>query len=206
MDASRSRIWTRSVVWAWAAAVLVACDSGSSGAVDAGPGTWPVDCIAVLGAPNARSPTNALPPAGIPVSGVAREKLISDLTDSELGHLCDWEACMGTNGRGRTCYFSDTLPAFGGDRFHLEAPSILADALHTCYPLSWDDAIPDAATMDYSLGSREDCMVIHRNYYGSCHVGSTEDCRRNAQSSPMGSDWWYSTDACVTTHDECGVP
>ncbi len=62
-------------------------------------GTWAIDCVAVIGAPVA-APT---PLSAVPYSRVSREKYIEELTDAELGRLCDFGQCVGGNGYRYVC-------------------------------------------------------------------------------------------------------
>jgi len=73
-----------------AAILFLACGSNSPPE-----GTWMVDCVAVLGSP---PPSAQTPLAGLPYSGVPRDKLIGELTDDELGRLCDFDQCLFENG------------------------------------------------------------------------------------------------------------
>lgn len=163
------------------ALVLVGASCSSGPAAEptpllVGPQTVHVDCVAVLGAMPSSAP---IPLASVPYSGVARDKYIGDLTDNELGHLCDFLACLRNNGYGNSCYGSGDGPKF---RPELSAP--LYQATLTCYPIQIDD--PSAAPRDYS---RESQMYNYRNQFGTCLVGVWEDCFRETLFEPLGAEY-----------------
>lgn len=149
-----------------------------------------VDCVAVLGAIPATIAQTPL--AGIPYSGVAREKLIADLGDQELGHLCDFDVCMRVDGYLRNCFSHPDDP-----RFQLETLPLVARAMATCYP----NPNPSDGRDDVA-GTRDECMSIYRNYFAKCHVGPWEDCIRESASAPIGHDRFPS---CEITITECPI-
>jgi hypothetical protein len=153
---------------------IASCAGPPPNAVVTPHGTWAIDCVAVLGAPNVGSPTVPLPLEGVPYSGAPRDKLIGDLTDDELGRLCDFDACLGMNGyRHDFCtdrYCPTEVP---GDPpvgpFHLETLPFLADEMYTFYATSYGES---------PIPSREDDIAEYRNYFAACHVAAWEDCSR----------------------------
>jgi len=172
-----------------AAALFGAADCNVDGSTAGAPGTsgtWSIDCVAVLGAPPASART---PLAGTPYSGVPRDKLISELSDQELAQLCDFDACLRYDGYSRKCYT-------GGPSFQLEAPPVVSDAMLTCEPTA-------AGVVQDSWDNRENCMSTYRNYFATCHVGSWEDCLREASSDPLAAATWGPD--CATTRNECPV-
>jgi hypothetical protein len=165
-----------------------------------------------LGTPNTFFVSASSPLDGVPFSGVPRDKLVSELTDEEIGQYCDFVECLAANGRGRACYHFGEAQYFGGDKFQLETVPMLAvlgqAVVHTCYPTPWNEGMLPPGGNDITLGSRESCTNILRNYEGGCHVGPHEDCMRmwDVSVGMLGSsEWPYSTDACQTSKRECGV-
>jgi hypothetical protein len=174
---------------AFATAPVVACGTSPPSA-DAGTttdATWMVDCVAVLGGPR---PSSQSPLDAVPRSGVPREKQIAALSDEDLGRLCDFDACITSNGYRRTCDGS-------GPQLQPEVVSTLSSAVVSCYPT------PAGAVQD-GWDSREDCMSIYRAYFASCHVSSWEDCLREWAWAPLAAFTWGPD--CATTVAECPVP
>ena len=155
-----------------------------------GPQTTKIDCVAVMGA----LPTfPATPLAAVPYSGAPRHKRIGDLTDEELGSLCEFLVCLGSNGYGRACYHD-------GQQFQANVPDLLLGSLpiETCYPVALNDPT------DMTLGSRESCMYIYRNQFAACDVGPWEDCFREYHAEPVGAfnrSLWAPD--CATMGREC---
>lgn len=170
-----------------------ACGSNNQ-TLDSGAATWRIDCVAVLGAP---PPSARTPLEGIPFSGLPRDKLLADLTPDELDHLCEFDACMGTNGFLRDCYTGGTSTPGG---FQQETVDLVSGFLLTCYQQT--DLI-DNDTHQYGYPTLEDARSIYHQYYGTCHVGSWEDCVREKTSDPFGTNTWAPD--CATTQQECPV-
>jgi hypothetical protein len=68
-----------------------------------GPGTYAIDCVAVLGTLGKMPPTQRIPTSSMPYSGAPRDKQFAQLDDVELGQLCDFERCLIGNGYRRAC-------------------------------------------------------------------------------------------------------
>jgi hypothetical protein len=124
----------------------------------------------------------------VPYSGVSRSKLISNLSDGELGQLCDFSACLSANGYGRSC-------STKGPQYQPQTIAPLQGISATCYPAP--------ATQSDSWGSRGECMATYRKYFNTCHVAPWEDCLRELSSDPLGAPLWGPD--CDTVHDECPV-
>lgn len=77
-----------------------------------------------------------------------------------------------------------------------EAVALVVPAMLTCYPTMYGQ---QQDTSD----SRENCMALYRKYFGTCHVGSWEDCLREGVWAPMGAFSWAPD--CATTQAECPV-
>ena len=161
-----------------AAAISLIAACGSANAPNEG--TWMVDCVAVLGAPEGMTQT---PLAGVPYSGAPRDKRIGDLTDDELGKLVDFDVCLDYDGYRVNCCTNTGCPyAPAGDPqigpFRLETVPVLADAVSTCGL---------APGVDAYFPSREDAMSLYRSTFAGCHVSFWEDCEREFASAPYGA-------------------
>jgi len=124
-------------------------------------GTWAIDCVAVVGAPV----SELTPLSAVPYSGVPRDKLISELTDEEIGKLSDFIHCVIGNG-----YHYVLLKA--RDR-RIEAPAALQDYLMACFRTPFPYLGPGAGSE-----TREEEVRFIREYYGFCGVAVYEDCMR----------------------------
>jgi hypothetical protein len=151
-----------------------------------------VDCVAVLGALPASADT-AL--ADVPFSGVAREKLLGALTDEEAAQLCNFEACMTTNGYRRKCY--NSTYGVGSGTYQVNSVAIVAPVMETCFPVA------NVQPQD-SSNSMEECTDLYRTYFATCHVGRWEDCLRESVRTPFGAWTWVAPD-CLINHQECPV-
>lgn len=138
-----------------------------------------LDCVAVLGI---AGPSAHLPLAAMPYSGAPRDLRIGDLTDDELGALCDFDVCLGNGYRHECCSakFGCVPPAALGDEpsrsFELNTVPLLASFVYSCYPVPADEA---------GLPSRESCLTVYRNTFAGCHVGAWEDCSREIAADPL---------------------
>jgi hypothetical protein len=135
--------------------------------------------VAVLGAPPESTRT---PLAGIPYSGVARDKVVADLSDAELAHLTDFLTCLGRNGYSGYCYGPLTMKYVdvAVPPFHSEAPAAISGDLTTCIP----------SPLPPYEHSREGNMYIYRNQYGACQVAVIEDCERETVAAPAPNNLW----------------
>jgi hypothetical protein len=155
-----------------------------------------VDCVSVLGIP---TPSAQLPLVAMPRSGLPRDVRIADLTDAQLGHLADYQACFFGNGYRHDCCTDDQCPhTVPGNPpigpFRLETVPQMADAVSTCYSTTYGES---------AFPSREGGMSLIRETFGNCHVGLYEDCVREMFSAPLG----YSslTSDCAEYNDLCGA-
>lgn len=168
-----------------AVALVGACAGGASGDLPGRTGTLQVDCVTVLGSP---PPSAQTPYAQVAHSGAPRAKRISELSDSELGSLCDLDVCLRGNGYSRDCGKSvRNAPIY--------AVAVLGEFMEPCAPTD-----PHAFTVDV-WDTREDCIQIYRSDFGKCHVGPWEDCIREVASDPLGAVGWGPD--CATTQQEC---
>lgn len=181
------------------ASSMAGCSTGSDNSVarDAGASAEPVDCVAVLGTiPSTLAQT---PLARIPYSGISRDKLISALSDGELGKLCDFDVCIRANGYLRNCYPFPGLESLRNrpeQPFRLESHPLVAESMVTCYP----NPNPTDGRADVTWLTRDGCIEIYRKNFGACHVGSWEDCLREGAYAPLASTW---APSCEVTKSEC---
>jgi hypothetical protein len=172
--------------------------------------SWVVDCVAVLGIP---PPSTQTPLEAIALSGLPRDKFISQLTDDELVTLADFDACVLNNGYERAWFNSsyahiDPSGAMTNDPhaalYQDETLACLADLTHTVYATP-NDELPDASgTIQGDLATTEDRnenVYLLKHYDGACQVGPWEDCTR---IEAAGGDIF--SGPCRTTHVQCNVP
>jgi len=137
--------------------------------------TYAIDCVAILGTPGKMPPTQPIPLESIPHSGAPRDMRLDELTDAELGMLCDLEWCLMMNGYRHLCYAdgANSSGPYGG--FRLRTAGVLAPRVRTC-------VVTPGGTSDPSVHSRESCMYMLRHSLGDCPVGAWEDCNREQAS------------------------
>jgi len=149
---------------------------------------WAVDCVAISGAMQLTALT---PLESVPYTGLPREKYLGDLTDQQIGVLCDFERCLADNGYRYVCN------PYGKESFRLEADPLFAEAAISCY------STPNKYMGQYSVeDSHEDCVDFSRRYFSSCHVAVLEDCLREQFVRPFSSRGYLV--ACDAEDRECG--
>jgi len=137
-------------------------------------------------------PGSALTPlAGVPYSGVPRQKHVGDLNDDDLAQLADSLACLNLNGYGRDCY----LPSDGA-KYITNDPACIGG--WTCHPTEVED--PATPPYDYS---RESVMYVYRNQFSACPVAVLEDCGRERVSIPVGAQSLVFWTPDCTALDQC---
>lgn len=129
----------------------------------------------------------------VPYSGAPRDRLIGELTDHDLGKLCDFDVCVTENGYRHDFCTDRWCAPYVPAGFHLETVPLLADALYTYYTMTADTA---------GSPSREECVRLYRNTFGACHVGQWEDCTRQISVLPLAG---RSTPSCGERNTECGA-
>ena len=150
-------------------AAALQCSTNQAPSGSAG-NTWQIDCVAVLGVAGASA---LMPVEAMPYSGAPRDKRIGELTDDELGKLCDFDTCSGQNGY-RHDFCTDLSCGSMVGPFRLETVPLLASAMQTWYASSSHNP------------SREQAVQLYRQYFGACHVAQWEDCTREESVDPLG--------------------
>jgi hypothetical protein len=131
-----------------------------------------------------------MPLESVPLSRLPRQKLLSELTDDEMGRFCDYLNCLTLNGYGHSAFFD-------GAKLHPRSPPILGGGFSVYLSMPYDKGGNEP--------TRADCAQLNRQTWGACHVGVWEDWVREAQwVPPQAALWVLQSPAYRTMIQECG--